>query len=209
VGAGRRRWNLNIHYHRVVLEALPAGATTALDVGSGDGLLAFDLADRGLQVVGIDPHERSVERARSDAACSDRATFVCGEVFTHPFEPGSFDAVASIAMLHHVDAVAGLRRMAELVRPGGVVAVLGFATPSGPIDRAYNLAGYVVRIAAAALGRHWDHNAPIVWPPPHTMDEMRTRVEAEMPGARFRRGLASRCSIVWTRPPAPLAAADR
>lgn len=44
------RWNLNIHYHRVAVEAIPAGARTALDVGSGDGVLALDLADCGLTV---------------------------------------------------------------------------------------------------------------------------------------------------------------
>jgi len=38
------RWNLNTHYHRVVLDDIPAGALTALDVGSGNGLLSFDLA---------------------------------------------------------------------------------------------------------------------------------------------------------------------
>jgi hypothetical protein len=46
-----RPWNWNIHYQRVVLDALPSDAATALDVGSGDGLLAFDLAARGLDVI--------------------------------------------------------------------------------------------------------------------------------------------------------------
>lgn len=58
------RWNLNIHYHRAVLDAIPDGATTALDVGSGDGLLTFDLVARGLEIVGIDTDLASVERAR-------------------------------------------------------------------------------------------------------------------------------------------------
>ena len=48
------RWNLNVHYHRVALDAIPKGARTALDVGCGDGLLTFDIADRGLLVTGLD-----------------------------------------------------------------------------------------------------------------------------------------------------------
>ena len=98
MASGQRRWNLNIHYHRIVLESIPAGATTALDVGSGNGLLSFDLAAKGLQVVGIDPDEASIERARSDPDCSDRTAFLHGDVFTYPFEVGSFDLVPASAM---------------------------------------------------------------------------------------------------------------
>ena len=196
----RRRWNLNIHYHRVVLDAIPDGATAALDVGSGDGMLAFDLAAAGLDVVGIDPHIGSVERARADPACSARTTFLVGDVFTHPFEPGSFDLVAASAMLHHVDARAGLRRMAELVRPGGTVAIVGFANPCGPTDWAFIVAGFVLTRVRAALGHYWEHHAPIRWPPPLTMDEMRALAVSELPGASFRRAMAHRYTIVWSRP---------
>ena len=47
MGSGQRRWNLNVHYHGIILESIPAGATTALDIGSGNGLLSFDLAEDG------------------------------------------------------------------------------------------------------------------------------------------------------------------
>lgn len=194
------RWNLNIHYHRVVLDAVPAGAANALDVGCGNGLLSFELAARGLAVVGIDPDAPSIERARADTEASDRTEFICADVFTHRFEPASFDVVASIAMLHHVDAEAGLRRMRELVRPGGVLAIVGFAMPSGPMDLALIAAGFVRTKARALRGRYWEHDAPVCWPPPMSMDEMRALVERELPGARFRRHMAHRYSVVWRAP---------
>lgn len=37
------RWNHNLHYHRVILAAVPAGARRSLDVGCGVGMLARDL----------------------------------------------------------------------------------------------------------------------------------------------------------------------
>lgn len=191
---------MNIHYHRVVLDSIPDGARTALDIGSGDGLLSFDLAARGLDVVGIDPDEDSIERARRDPECTERNTFVHGDVFTHPFDPASFDLVASSAMLHHVDATPGLRRMAELVRPGGVVAIVSFANPSSLADRLLITTGFVINQTQAAIGRRWEHHAPIRWPPPHTIDEMRSLVESTMPGATFERRMAHRYSVVWTRP---------
>src|SRR5436190_20508751 len=94
-----RRWNLNVHYHRVVLDAVPLSASTALDIGAGDGLLSFDLAARGLDVTGIDTDAQSVKRAEADPRASVRARFVVGDVFTYPFEVESFDVVSSIAML--------------------------------------------------------------------------------------------------------------
>ena len=51
MSAPQDRWNHNLHYHRLVLDAVPAHARTALDVGTGDGLLAADLRRRV-------PHDR-------------------------------------------------------------------------------------------------------------------------------------------------------
>lgn len=194
------RWNLNVHYHRIVLDAVPVGATTALDIGSGDGLLSFDLAARGLAVVGVDLDEASIERARADPRCSEATTFVHGDLFTHPFEPASFDVVAASAVLHHVDARQGLRRMAELVRPGGVVAIVGFAKPSGPIDWGLIVAGFLLSRTRKLTRRYWEHHAPTRWPPPLTINEIRALAASEMPGAIFKRRMAHRYSIVWTRP---------
>lgn len=195
---GPGRWNLNIHYHRIVLDAVPPGAVNALDVGCGNGLLSFDLADRGLTVVGIDPDAPSIERATADSKASNRTVFVCADVFAHPFEAASFDVVASNAMLHHVDAEAGLRRMRELVRPGGVVVIVGFANPSGPTDAALIAAGFAFRKTRELRGDYWEHDAPVRWPPPSSVDEMRDLVQRQLPGARFRRRMAHRYSVVWT-----------
>ncbi|MEZ5221854.1 MAG: class I SAM-dependent methyltransferase [Ilumatobacteraceae bacterium] len=197
---GHARWNLNIHYHRVILDAVPAGAVNALDVGSGNGLLSFDLAGCGLEVTGIDPDAASVERAMTDPARSARANFIKADVFVHPFEPASFDVVASSAMLHHVDAERGLRRMRDLVRPGGVLATVGFAIPSDPWDRALIGAGFVYTSSRKLTGRYWEHDAPKTWPPPCSIDEMRCLVNRELPGAEFRRRMAHRYSIVWRAP---------
>lgn len=194
------RWNLNIHYHRVVLDAVPVKASNALDVGCGNGLLSFDLASRGLDVIGVDPDAPSIERAQADPDATNRTTFICADVFTHPFEPASFDLVASSAMLHHVDAERGLHRMRELVRPGGVLAIVGFAMPSGPRDLALIAAGFVSKSARQVRGRYWEHDAPIRWPPPLSIDEMRGLVERELPGAQFHRRMAHRYSIVWAAP---------
>ncbi len=195
------RWNLNIHYHRVVLDNVGAGATRALDVGCGDGLLAFDLADAGLDVVGIDPDTASVARARADARAGHNPRFVVCDLFDHQFEPGSFDVVASIAALHHMDAERGLRVMAELVAPGGVLAVVGLARPDSIATHGLAVAGRGLKGAQKLRGRLWDHAAPIVWPPPLTMSEMAAVARAVLPGVEDRRLLSGRYSLIWRAPP--------
>jgi len=48
-------------------------------------------------------------------------------VLTHRLGRESFDAVVSNATLHHLpDAGTALRRLSQLVRPGGTLAIVGF-----------------------------------------------------------------------------------
>lgn len=191
------RWNHNIHLHRVVLDAVPHGARRALDIGCGEGMLTCELAERVPEVVGIDLDEPSLALARQQGGTP---TYVHGDVLTHPFEPGSFDLVASIATLHHLDARTGLRRMAELTRPGGVVAVVGLARSRLPRDLLWEVAGAVATRAHKLRKGYWEHSAPTVWPPPETYDGMRQIVAAELPGAAFRRHVLWRWWATWRKP---------
>jgi SAM-dependent methyltransferase len=50
-----------------------------------------------------------------------------GDILTLPLEAEPFDAVLSDATLHHrPDAPGALRRLSQLVRPGGMLAIAGF-----------------------------------------------------------------------------------
>ncbi len=81
-----------------------------------------------------------------------------------------------------------------------MVAAIGLARESWPKD--------LPRVLAASIGTrllklrrtYWEHSAPMVWPPPHTYDEMRAIAERTLPGVRYRRHLLWRYSLVWTKP---------
>lgn len=194
------RWNHNIHLHPVVLDAVPSGAQRALDVGCGEGMLARDLHRTVPEVVGLDVHEPSLDLGRSQSDGDDGITYVLGDILDHPFEPGSFDVVASIAALHHMDATAGLEAMRDLVRPGGVLVVIGLARPRLPRDLHWELAGAVTTRWLKLSRTYWEHSAPIVWPPPETYDRMRDLAEQLLPGVRYRRHVLWRYSLVWSKP---------
>ena len=196
-------WNHNIHLHRIVLDAMPQPCPAALDVGCGDGMLTTELAGRAGRVAAIDVDAASVERARArvERGGLDNVELTVADVLDHTFEPGSFDLVAGIAVLHHLPFEPALRRLAELVRPGGVLALVGLARTRSPLDLAYDVGGAVsTRVHKRLLGKtYWEHSAPIREP---TMSYGQVRAGAEriLPGMRYRRHLLWRYSIVWTRP---------
>jgi SAM-dependent methyltransferase len=118
--ASARLWNANIHYHRLLLNAIPSEARHVLDVGCGDGILCAQLAQAGVRhVVGIDSDADVLDRAKSLHSGSS-IEWVHGNILDVAFDE-EFDAVLSVATLHHMDAARGLARFAQLVRPGGVV----------------------------------------------------------------------------------------
>lgn len=188
------RWNHNIHYHSRVLRAVPRGAERALDVGCGEGMLARELRRLVPHVTGLDPDEPSIEQARRQPGDVE---YVVGDVLTHPFAPGSFDVVACVATLHHMDAAAGLRRMRELLRPGGVLVVIGCARSSLPRDLPRELAAVAGNAVLRAGKSYWEHPSPVLWPPPVTYGQMRQLAAELLPGSVYRRHLLWRYSITW------------
>jgi 2-polyprenyl-3-methyl-5-hydroxy-6-metoxy-1,4-benzoquinol methylase len=192
------RWNHNIHYHRVVLDALPAGCARVLDVGCGEGTLARELAAKSREVVGIDLDEPSVASARA-ATDASNVDYLLGDALTYPFEPASFNAVVSVAALHHMGTEAGLTRCAGLVRPGGVIAVVGLAR-SEPRDLLLDLAGAVAAGWFRFTRSYWEHPSPTVWPPPETYAQTRAIARRVLPGVQYRRHVLWRYSLTWARP---------
>ncbi len=123
-----------------------------------------------------------------------------GEVLTYPFEPASFDVVASVATLHHMDATAGLTRLRNLVAPGGVLAIVGLARPDLPADIPREIAAFVTGRIYRRTKPHWDQPSPIVSPPPEHYTVMRRIADDLLPGLQSRRHLLHRYSLVWTKP---------
>ena len=192
-------WNHNIHYHPFVLDSLPTPCGRVLDFGCGEGHLARQLPERADQVIGIDPDGPVIARARSMSDAS--ITFVHGDGLTHAFEPESFDAVVSVAATHHVDLEVALSRMADLLRPGGVLAVVGLG-PSlrSASDLWFDSVGFFATRVLHRTRNVVEVNAPIVWPPPLTHRQARKVARATLPGVEYRRRILFRHTLRWTRP---------
>lgn len=194
------RWNHNIHYHPLLLHGVPAGAQAALDVGCGEGMLARKLRQLVLKVVAIDLHQASVESAKAQNDGVHDVDYIVGDFLTYPFEPASFDVIVSVATLHHMDALAALTRMGELLKPGGRLAIVGVARSKYPVDLPFELAAVVAHRVHALTKTPWEHPSPKMWPPPETYAGMRRLAADALPGSRYRRHVLWRYSLTWTKP---------
>ncbi len=206
VAAGRSipeaaRWNHNIHYFQVLLDALPVDACSALDVGCGDGMLVRRLRERIESIVGIDLDVGEIELARAATPASDWAApeFVHGDVMSHDFGR-TFDAVLSVASLHHLDTEPALRRMAGLVSDGGVLVIQGLARSTNARDLLYDAVGSVLTQILKRTGSrtYYEHSAPIR-PPKDSFSDIRSIALALLPGVRYQRHALWRYTLVWRR----------
>ena len=188
-----------MHYHPVVLAWALPNASTALDVGCGEGVLARRLHTLVPQVVGINLHAPSTARARD--AAGGGIEYLIGDFLTHPFEPDSFDFISSVASLPHMDVRVALERMRQLLRPRGRLAVVGLARSRQPVDLPLDIAGHVAhRWQRWRLGPPKEDEAPKAWPPPLTYGQTRSLATRTLPGARYRRRLMWRYTLCWTKP---------
>ncbi|MFN8018268.1 MAG: class I SAM-dependent methyltransferase [Acidimicrobiales bacterium] len=191
------RWNANLHAFDVLLRSVPPAAERGVDIGCGEGETARRLRARVPSVIGIDPDQPSIDEAHR---YGDDIEYRCCALDDADLPPGSFDVVTSVAMLHHVDQQEGLAQMAALLRPGGLLLVVGLARSRSPIDVAHD-ARDAIGVRWQARGRHvWETTAPKLWPPPLTYAETRAASLEALPGARFARLPYFRYGLTWTAP---------
>jgi 2-polyprenyl-3-methyl-5-hydroxy-6-metoxy-1,4-benzoquinol methylase len=196
----RERWNHNIHYFDVLLDSIPVGAGTALDVGCGDGVLTRRLRTKVDRAIGIDLSAEQIALAQSETHNAG-VEFVTGDVMTHDFGE-QFDAVVSVATLHHLPTREALQRLADLVAPGGVLAIEGLARSTRPSDFGHDAVGAVLTQVLKRTGgrRYYEHSAPIVWPPPDSHTSLRRVANDVLPGVRYQRHPLWRYTLVWNKP---------
>jgi SAM-dependent methyltransferase/diadenosine tetraphosphate (Ap4A) HIT family hydrolase len=107
------------------------GSSRIVEVGCGTGQLTAALADTGAMILAVEPGPALAALARGNLAGRPAV-----EVRTTRFEdleatPGSFDLLVAATSFHWVDPTIGYHKAADLLRPGGRLALLTNAHTAG------------------------------------------------------------------------------
>jgi 2-polyprenyl-3-methyl-5-hydroxy-6-metoxy-1,4-benzoquinol methylase len=193
----RPRHGHNAHYHEYILGQLPSRFERALDVGCGSGVFARRLAARAEAVDAIDLSAEMVADAAASAPDLTKVAWIQGDLLSLDLPIAGYDVVTSIASLHQMPLDRALQRLAELVRPSGILAILGLYRPVTIGDYALNAIATIVN--QFGWGRTTDPRMPVC-KPATSLAEITQAAALHLPGAQIRRHLFYRYSLTWRRP---------
>lgn len=151
----------DVAWRREVAALFPKEARV-LDVGTGTGELAHDLAERGCNVVGADFSERMIQAARAKLVRCQNVNFVVAPADDLPFEPRSFDGVTSAFVVRNLfqggTMPQSFREFYRVLKPGAQMVHLELTRPrKGLISaghRAY-LRWVLPLIGRFSFGERW------------------------------------------------------
>jgi len=143
------------------------GGAAFLDVGCGGGHVAYRAAPHVRAVTACDPSSEMVRVVAETAAERGIANLrtVRGPAERMPFEGGTFDIAATRFSAHHWgDLEAGLREVARVLKPGGLLLAADSAAPAKPLLDTHmqaievlrdpsHVRNYTITEWVAALGR--------------------------------------------------------
>lgn len=107
----------------------PAGQV--LEIGAGPGIATLPFAERGFEVLCLEPGAALAARCRNNLAAFPLVRVIEARFEDWEIEAGQFDLVMAAQSFHWTDPATAYGRVAEALRPGGWLAIFGNA-PSPP-----------------------------------------------------------------------------
>ena len=140
-------------------------------------------------------------------------TCLLADVLREPLPAAHYDAIVSNTALHHMQLDEALPRLARALRPGGVLAVVALPRIDLPRELPAEVCGAVgerllgaaFAILRATVGGRWcaieaSHAIMPVLDGTLTTREVRRQASALLPGAKVRRLVFWRYSLLWRKP---------
>ena len=127
-----------------------------LEVGCGSGQLTRALAARGLHVTALEPGPSLIALARGNLAGAGEVEFVNARFEDAALPRGRFRAVFSASAFHWVDPEVGWQKAADVLVPGGTLALVQYFGLSEPrTERDQEAALGAIRKVAPDVAADW------------------------------------------------------
>jgi SAM-dependent methyltransferase len=195
-------WDHNAHYHPWILRQLPERFGSALDIGSGSGDLARLLAGRADRVLGVDSDPAITAQARELTPPAAPVTFTVADALTG-IPAGGHDVITCVAVVHHLPFTRALTVLREHLAPGGTLVVVGLYRAQTRTDHLLGALAIPLNLAVGWLkNKGRPAPRPVSMTAPTRQAEMSyaeivREARAILPGARLRRRLFWRYTLVW------------
>jgi SAM-dependent methyltransferase len=198
----------NNHYHNFLLRSLGPRCQAALEIGCGKGEFSHRLAQRSERVLALDLSPEMIRIARARFSDLPNIEFQIADVMSYDLPLEGFDCIATIATLHHLPLRDALLKMKAALKPGGVLLVLDLFKAAGLMDALLNPLAVSVSVSLrliqqrrllpnrevrAAWAAHERHD---IYP---SMKEVKALCAEILPGAKIRKHLLWRYSVVWQK----------
>lgn len=195
-------------YHKYLLRCLPLQCESALEIGCGMGAFTRLLAGRARQVTALDLSPQMLRLAQERSAHLNNINYVLGDFLNLSFPAESFDCVVSISTLHHLPLAQTLEKMKSVLKPGGILIIQDLVADDGLIDLCMSVIALPVNVSLRFLktGRFlppkelrdaWNEHGKTERY--LTIDEVEEARECHLPGARVRRHLLWRYTLIWRK----------
>lgn len=204
-----QNWNHNIHYHPFILRNLPSTCQKVLEIGCGKGLLSADLAKSAQSVVALDLSGEMLKFARRRCSQVPNLEFLQKNYLEHSFPEAHFDAIVSVATLHHMDWLTVLRKVKKELKVGGKFLVVDLYEEGHWSDFFYDLISTPLhrllkykydgrstssKLEAELWHQHGSGDEYLSIP------ELKEATAQLMPGALIRKRLLWRYTLEWKKP---------
>lgn len=123
-----------------VNKARPKPGDLALDVATGTGRIAQEIARRGARAVGIDFCAPMMVQGRIEGVGAEEPVFFAGaDALSLPFDDNTFNCVTTgFAMRNVTDIEGAFREMCRVVKPGGRIVCMEVGKPRLAITRLFH-----------------------------------------------------------------------
>lgn len=201
-------WNHNSHYHSFLLQQLPNKGRVVLDIGCGTGEFSRLLARRFQKVIAIDLSPNALEIARQRSKSYPNIDYRVANILEWKIPTEKFDAIVSIATLHHVSEEKLLPKLTLGLKPGGKLVVLDLLKLKTiqdswsdliavPLNRWFLLKNRPPKPSPEAVAAMQEH---LLTDEFLTLSGVKQIYPNQLRGAKIRKHLFWRYSVVWEKP---------